>query len=129
MSADIIKDVIPHELFAILLYNERTRGLRMRYAIGHRDEVAKNLHDRFRRRHHRRGRRRRAQPILVRDVRMDPRYLNALDAVRAELAVPMLIRGKLVGVIDLQSTHDERVFRTGPGAAGVDCQPRGGGDR
>ena len=34
-----------------------------------------------------------------------PRYLNAMDAVRSELAVPMLARGKLVGVIDLQSTR------------------------
>ncbi len=102
--ADIVKDVIPHELFAILLYNDRTRTLRMRYSIGHRDEVAKSLSiglnegitgwtaaNR--------------QPILVQDVRREPRYLNALDAVRAELAAPMLIRGKLVGVIDLQSTR------------------------
>ncbi len=101
--AEIIKDVIPHDLFAILLYNERTRSLRMRYSIGHREEVASKLligpgegitgaaaASR--------------QPILVRDVRADVRYLNALDAVRAELAVPMLVRGKLVGVIDLQST-------------------------
>jgi sigma-B regulation protein RsbU (phosphoserine phosphatase) len=103
--ADIVKDVVPHELFAILLYNEKTRNLRMRYSIGHRDEVAKNLTigmgeglvgtaagSR--------------QPILVHDVRRDPRYLNALDAVRAELAVPMLVRSKLVGVIDLQSTRE-----------------------
>ena len=102
--AEIVKDVIPHELFAILLYNERTRGLRMRYSIGHREEVASKLligpgegitgaaaSTR--------------QPVLVKDVRSDPRYLNALDAVRAELAVPMLVRGKLVGVIDLQSTR------------------------
>lgn len=102
--ADIVKDVIPYELFAILLYSERTRTLRMRYSIGHRDEVAKNLTIKpgegitgsaanTRR------------PVLVHDVRTDSRYLNALDAVRAELAVPMLIRGKLVGVIDLQSTR------------------------
>ena len=102
--AEIVKDVIPYELFAILLYNERTRSLRMRYSIGHRDEVAKNLQMRLgegivgsaaaiR------------QPILVRDVREDSRYLNALDAVRAELAAPMLIRGKLVGIIDLQATR------------------------
>jgi sigma-B regulation protein RsbU (phosphoserine phosphatase) len=45
------------------------------------------------------------QPILVTDVRNDPRYLTALDAVQSELAVPMLARGKLVGVIDLQSTR------------------------
>jgi phosphoserine phosphatase RsbU/P len=102
--ADIVKDVIPHELFAILLYNEKTRTLRMRYSIGHREEVANKLHigldegitgaaGAMR------------QPVLVADVRTDPRYLNALDAVRAELAVPMLIRGKLVGVIDLESTR------------------------
>ena len=42
---------------------------------------------------------------MVDDVRQDPRYLNALDAVRSELAVPMLARGKLVGVIDVQSTR------------------------
>lgn len=102
--AEIIKDVVPYELFAILLYNERTRSLRMRYSIGHRDEVAKNLSIRL-------GEgitgsaAASRQPILARDVRADSRYLNALDAVRAELAVPMLIRGKLVGVIDLQSTR------------------------
>ncbi|HEX4168723.1 MAG TPA: GAF domain-containing protein [Bryobacteraceae bacterium] len=102
--ADIIKDVVPYELFAILLYNERGRTLRMRYSIGHRDEIAKNLNIKL-------GEgitgatAATRQPILSNDVRKDPRYLNALDAVRAELAVPMQVRGKLVGVIDLQSTR------------------------
>ncbi len=102
--ADIIKDVIPHELFAILLYNEKTRSLRMRHSIGHRDEVAKKLHIDLAEGITGAAASTR-QPMLVRDVRTDSRYLNALDAVRAELAVPMLVRGKLVGVIDLQSTR------------------------
>jgi len=102
--AAIVKDVIPYDLFAILLYSERQRGLGIRYAIGHRDEVVRNLviplgegltgiaaANR--------------QPVLSGDVRNDPRYLTALDAVQSELAVPMLARGKLVGVIDLQSTR------------------------
>ncbi len=102
--ADIIKDVIPYDLFAILLYNERARTLRMRHSIGHRDEVVKNLV--IRPGEGITGTAASArQPLLVPDVRQDPRYLNALDAVRTELAVPMLVRGKLVGVIDLQSTH------------------------
>jgi sigma-B regulation protein RsbU (phosphoserine phosphatase) len=102
--ADIVKDVVPHELFAILLYNERSRTLRMRYSIGHRDEVAKSLSIPLGEglTGSAAGSR---QPILVHDVRTDSRYLNALDAVRAELAVPMLVRSKLVGVIDLQSTR------------------------
>ena len=102
--AEIIKDVIPHELFAILLFNDRTRTLRMRYSIGHRDEVAKNLAIALNEGITGWAAANR-QPILVQDVRIEPRYLNALDAVRAELTAPMLIRGKLVGVIDLQSTR------------------------
>jgi sigma-B regulation protein RsbU (phosphoserine phosphatase) len=102
--AAIVKDVIPYDLFAILLYSERQHGLGIRYAIGHREEVVRSLviplgegitgiaaANR--------------QPVLSGDVRNDPRYLVALDAVQSELAVPMLARGKLVGVIDLQSTR------------------------
>lgn len=102
--AEIVKEVLSLDLFAILLYSEKTKELRIRYSIGHRDEVVKNLvvkmgegitgtaaHTR--------------QPILVGDVRGDERYLNLLDAVRTELAVPMVARGKLVGIIDVQSTR------------------------
>jgi sigma-B regulation protein RsbU (phosphoserine phosphatase) len=118
--AEIVKDVIPHELFAILLYNEKTRSLRMRYSIGHREEVAKKLHIGLGEGLSGAAAATR-QTVMVGDVRRDSRYLNALDAVRAELSVPMLIRGKLVGVIDLQSTRLN--------AAGVDCEPRGDFDR
>jgi len=99
-----IKKVIPYEIFAILLTGERGETLRIRFAIGHSEQVIQNLKIKVgegitgaataaRR------------PVLVNDVRKDPRYLNALDAVRAELAVPMVARGKVVGVIDLQSTR------------------------
>ena len=33
----------------------------------------------------------------------DPRYLATSDVVRSELSVPMIARGRLVGVIDVQS--------------------------
>src|SRR5579863_8716330 len=102
--AAVVKDVIPYDLFAILLYSERAHGLRIRYSIGHRSEVVRSLviplgegvvgaaaESR--------------EPVMVDDVRYDPRYLNALDAVRSELAVPMMARGKLVGILDAQSTR------------------------
>jgi len=102
--AEIIKRVIHHELFAILLYNERRQDLRIRYALGHREEVVRNVAlglgegltgtaAALR------------EPVLVNDVRADSRYLNAVDAVRSELVAPMIARQKLVGVIDLQSTR------------------------
>lgn len=103
---EIIRKVVPCELFAILLYNEKQKTLRIRHAIGHRDEVVKNLVVKL-------GEgitgaaAATRQPVLAGDVRKDPRYLNALDAVRAELAVPMVARGRLVGVIDVESTRAE----------------------
>ena len=44
------------------------------------------------------------QPILVGDVRNDPRYINAIDSVRSELAVPLIFKNQVIGVLDIQST-------------------------
>src|SRR5204863_6640884 len=41
--ADIVKKVIDCELFAILLYTERTEELRIRFALGHRPEIVNKL--------------------------------------------------------------------------------------
>jgi sigma-B regulation protein RsbU (phosphoserine phosphatase) len=102
--AEIVKKVIDCELFAILLYTERYQELRIRYALGHRPEIVNKLtltlNDGITG-----AAARLREPILVGDVRGDPRYLASIDAVRTELAVPMLARGKLVGVIDVQSTR------------------------
>src|SRR5437870_3534970 len=37
--AELVKQVIPYEIFAILLLNDRTQELRMRFQIGHHPEV------------------------------------------------------------------------------------------
>jgi sigma-B regulation protein RsbU (phosphoserine phosphatase) len=102
--AAYVKEVVPYDLFAILLFNERSRTLRMRYGMGHREEILRNLSIKLDE-----GITGAAatlrQPVMVGDVRSDPRYLPTVDAVRTEMAVPMLARNKLVGVIDLQSTR------------------------
>jgi sigma-B regulation protein RsbU (phosphoserine phosphatase) len=101
--ADIVLRVIPHDLFAILIYSEQHKGLIIRYARGHRQEVVEKLviplGEGIT------GAAGQSQiPVLVPNVLDDKRYLSALDAVRSELAVPMIVRHKLVGVLDLQST-------------------------
>src|SRR5271157_4986967 len=93
--AEIIRKVLPYDLFAILLYSEKRRDLRIRYAVGHRAEIVANLSVAL-------GEgitgaaALRREPVLVGDVRRDPRYLNTGDVVRTELAVPMTTRGQLV---------------------------------
>jgi sigma-B regulation protein RsbU (phosphoserine phosphatase) len=102
--AEIVNRVLPYDLFAILLYSDKRRELRIRYAVGHSDDVVRHLAIAL-------GEgitgtaAANREPVLVGDVRGDNRYLNTIDAVRTELAVPMTARGKLVGVIDLQSTR------------------------
>jgi phosphoserine phosphatase RsbU/P len=102
--ATIVKEVVPYDLFAILLWTERSQGLSIRYSIGHREEVVRSMVVPLNEGITGTAAATRT-PILVDDVTQDPRYLNALDAVRSELAVPMMARGKLVGVLDLQSTR------------------------
>ena len=102
--AGIVRRVIPYDLFAILLYNDRRKDLRIRYAVGHREEVVRNLSLGF-------GEgvvgaaAANRQSVLVEDVAADSRYLGSSDVVRSELSVPMIARQRLVGVIDVQATR------------------------
>ena len=102
--AGIVRRVVQYDFFAILLYNEKRRDLRIRYGVGHREELIRNLTIPL-------GEgivgtaAAQREAVLVPDVQADPRYLATSDIVRCELSVPMVVRGGLVGVIDVQSTR------------------------
>lgn len=55
--------------------------------------------------------------VRIFDVRTDPRYVLGLEDARSEMAVPMISRGKVVGVLDAESKKigafeeaDQKVF-------------------
>src|ERR1700761_4771870 len=99
--ADLVRAVIDYKIFAILLLNERTNDLRMRFQIGHSPE-AERLRIRVgkgvvgRAAEHR-------ESILLQDVRLEENYISANPDVRSELAVPLIVKNRVIGVIDLQS--------------------------
>jgi sigma-B regulation protein RsbU (phosphoserine phosphatase) len=43
------------------------------------------------------------EPVLVADVSQDPRYINVVADVRSELAIPMMLKDRCIGVLDLES--------------------------
>jgi len=43
------------------------------------------------------------RPIYSPDVLADPRYINQIASTRSELAVPLMVRDEVVGVLDCQS--------------------------
>lgn len=101
-AAQLIKRLIDYEIFAVLLLDKSTRELYFRFDIGHRSEVTQHWRVPL-------GQgitgvaAATRQPVRVDDVTQDPRYLNALDAVQSELAVPLMYKGECIGVLDIQS--------------------------
>src|SRR6202040_2998745 len=45
--------------------------------------------------------------VRVSDTSKDDRYIAAIENVRSELAVPLMLQGKCVGVLDIQSRHPD----------------------
>ena len=43
------------------------------------------------------------EPVIVPDVTVDPRYIMVNPETRSELAIPMIHKGKVIGVLDLES--------------------------
>jgi phosphoserine phosphatase RsbU/P len=103
-AAVLIKKLIDYELFGVLMVTDDGNALAHRFAIGYPPGLAENLTVPV-------GQgitgtaAKTGHPVRVSDVSQDSRYINAIDSVRSELAVPLMFRGKCVGVLDIQSRH------------------------
>jgi sigma-B regulation protein RsbU (phosphoserine phosphatase) len=99
--AGLTKRLIDYRTFGILLLNEATQELDMKFAVRYgEDATSKRVklgeglvgwaaqHK---------------EPVLVSDVSQDPRYLNLVPDARSELVIPMLIKDRCIGVFDLES--------------------------
>jgi len=99
--AQLLRRVVDYRTFGILLLNEETKELEMTVAVKYGEKVDlpkvplgeglvgyAALH---------------REAVLVPDVSQDPRYIKVVDDVRSELAVPMLLKERCIGVFDLES--------------------------
>ena len=99
--AQLAKRVIDYRTFGILLLNESTQELEMQVAVQYGEKLSvpkvplgeglvgyAALHK---------------EPVLVADVSRDPRYIKVVDDVRSELAIPLLLKDRCIGVFDLES--------------------------
>src|ERR1019366_5332129 len=101
--ADLVRAVIDYRILAILLVNDRTGDLRMRFQTGHTPEVER-MRIKLGRGIVGQAASQRAS-ILVEDVRKVDNYIVANPNVMSELAVPLIVKNRVIGVIDLQSAH------------------------
>lgn len=102
--AELVRRIIEYEIFAILLLNEKTQELRIRFQIGHPPEVAERIRIKV-------GEgvtglaAQRREAVLVNDVAEEPAYINAIPRVRSELAVPLIVKNRVIGVIDIEAPY------------------------
>lgn len=100
--AELVRKVIDYEIFAILLLNEKAQELRIRFQVGYTREVAERTRVKV-------GEgvtgvaAQRREPVLVGDVANDSRYISGVPNVRSELALPLIVKNRLIGVINLES--------------------------
>ncbi|MGB7218717.1 MAG: GAF domain-containing SpoIIE family protein phosphatase [Vicinamibacterales bacterium] len=86
--------------FAVYLLDAKRDDLRIAYSVGYSDEVARTRRVKV-------GEGlvgaavAEGQPILVNDVRNDPRYVEAVPGSVAELVVPLRRKGRVIGALNL----------------------------
>ena len=100
--AELVRKVIDYEIFAILLLNERTQELRIRFQIGYPREYADRVRIKVGQGVTGRAAQTR-QAILVEDVTKQDGYIEAIANVRSELAIPLIVKNRVIGVIDLEA--------------------------
>ena len=99
--AELVKRVINYKVFAILLLNDKTQVLRIRSSVGHPEERVRKLRIKVgegivgRAALERRS-------ILVNDVQSEPSYIESMPTIKSELAVPLILKNRVIGVIALE---------------------------
>ena len=101
-AAELTKRLIDYQIFSILLYDEAENVFRHRVTVKFGQRVQEKstvpAHEgimgaaaSLRR------------PVVVPDAALDPRYRMVNPETRSELAVPMISKNRVVGVMDLES--------------------------
>src|SRR6202045_2601538 len=109
-TAALIKRHIDYEIFGVLMFDGDGSYLKHRFAIGYPRELVESLRIPV-------GQgisgtaAATGHSVRVADTLTDSRYINAIENVRSELAVPMMLRNRCVGVLDIQSRHPDYFTR------------------
>jgi sigma-B regulation protein RsbU (phosphoserine phosphatase) len=102
--ASLVKRLMDCEILGVLLLDPQTQTLSYRFASGYGREVMDHWRIPV-------GQgiagvaAATRSPVRVADVREDPRHLSTVEPVRSELAVPLIFRDQVIGVLDMQSAQ------------------------
>jgi len=106
--AERVKKLVNYHVFTVMLWNESTQMLESVFAQRYESSLPSRFHMPLHQGITGAAAAER-RTIRVVDVRLDPRYISTNEEVevRSELVVPLLLRDRLVGVLDLESTKPQ----------------------
>jgi sigma-B regulation protein RsbU (phosphoserine phosphatase) len=107
-TSELVRLAIPYRIFAIFLLDEGGKEMRMRYQIGHTPEVERMKFPLGQGIVGQVAQTR--QAVLLNDVSKAENYISANECVRSELAVPLINKNKVIGVLDIES-EEANYFR------------------
>src|SRR5664279_1870743 len=102
--AEMLKRLLDYEIFAILLLNEQTQELKVRFQVGHPPEVAERIRIKVGQGVTGQAALRR-EAVLVNDVSAEENFINSAPGVHSELAVPLIAKNKVIGVLDVEAAQ------------------------
>jgi GAF domain-containing protein len=103
---DKVEEIFNLDNSAILLYEKDGETLTIRAARGYEPDMVENF----------RGRRgvgitglalERGEPVMVSDVHSEKRYVEGVKGAASELAAPLVVNGKTIGVLDIESVRKD----------------------
>jgi sigma-B regulation protein RsbU (phosphoserine phosphatase) len=101
--AELIARLIEYQAFAVHLLDEKKGELSIAYSVGYPESALKlrvKVGEALTGTAVAEG-----QPVLVNDVTADPRYLEAVPGMGAELVVPLRRKGRILGALNVLSQH------------------------
>ena len=100
--AERVKEQVEYDTFSILLLDDLGRELYFRFTLGFPDDVAE--HWRFGLGQGLVGTvAKTGQPLRVGEVKTDSRYIKAAEDVCSEMAIPLTVKNRTIGVLDVGS--------------------------
>lgn len=104
--AEVVRRVIKYDYFAVLLLNDRTDELYIRFAVGHPQDVVDRTRVPLGQGVTGRAARDR-EAILVGDVTKLPDFVEGAPGIHSSLAVPLISRNRVIGVIDVDAAEKD----------------------
>jgi len=101
---NVTRKILDFQTVRILKYNPSDKSLELLTSIGYQRDVSNKLKIPLQKGISGYAAQNR-EIVLVNDVAKDERYICELNATKAELAIPLLVKDELLGVLDLQNNQ------------------------